>query len=1288
MGGLAMRKLYILAMAAIAASGALTGCVQETGSDSLDPTLVCFHASIEDNGTKTSYAGSGKVDWSESDVIRYYMSKNGTVSEYTVPQSGHKTDINVAVVPGSSFFVAAYGGEGISSNTSTSFTLTGAVKAEQNGSFANAHVAACRTEDVSGATALSFYNLTSLVSFSISRTDISYVTFTAIGGEPLHGNGTLKIDFSQNNTPSASFGSSTGNSIRIDLEGPGVYYISTLPTTLSQGFRLEYYSSSNVLLGHTDATKSQTLARNGLLKLGPLERHIESETPTGGSDSGVYLGIIGFNQMLYRYPIGILNEDSKPGFTTFVEELPSKDGTLLYYSVDEAINSLLSAEFPSDLFNVSLVTFTDGLDQGSMMMTSLYESDEEYLEAIGKRIAEEKVSSFPISAYSIGLRGSDVTDVNKFRSNLKALASTDANAYEVTSMSAVNSKFQDIAENVNSSTYTYSISLKIPGPSNGTKVRFTLDNVSSATNSQKYIEGVFNLKSKTLTDVVYYGLTSTTGSTVQGTVEGIFVTFSFEGLQTSDNSFIQQGNIKQWNYVTSTSSWQVNSEFSPAQNSTIGHSKRSAVVMLLLDCSSSLGSKFSTMQQGADSFISILAEAAEDKYSVASVTLDKTELTLLLGGSGTLTATILPATALEKGLTWTSSDERVVTVDQNGKVTAVGLGKASITVTTVDGAKTASCEATVNQLVESITLDKTEIEIYVGDDPTPLIATILPESATDKSLTWQSSKTSVATVDSEGKVTAVSKGSATVTVKANDGSNVSAECLVTVVLKLTKPDSVAAVDLGLPSGLKWASCNVGAINPEGYGEYFAWGETEPKDYYDGSSYKWCNGNTFHLTKYCPASTKNYWAGSGSPDNKTFLDLDDDAASANWGGSWRMPTSQEWTELERNCIWTWTSDYNGTGVKGMIVTAGNGNSIFLPAAGYMQNGNRSGSGSRGEYWSADSSSSSYPEFGYGAYLKDDGNFGFCTSVRDKGLSVRPVFGDRVESITLSQTELEMYLGDDPVSIIATLLPDNTTKHLKWTSSLPSVATVDADGKVTAVSFGSTKITVKAINGSSAGTTCTVTVKLNPIKPDFVEAVDLGLPSGLKWASCNVGALKIEDYGAYFAWGEKEPKTDYNWTTYKYGFAGADQDNIKLIKYCSSNGASYWAEYGSPDNRTVLYLSDDAARANWGGGWRMPTEAEWTELVYNCSWGWTDNYNETGIKGRIATGSNGNSIFLPAAGGRNGTGPYDVGLICYYWSSTLTSPPYFAWKAYFDSDYVYLTLNGGYRCDGLPVRPVTE
>ena len=659
-------------------------------------------------------------------------------------------------------------------------------------------------------------------------------------------------------------------------------------------------------------------------------------------------------------------------------------------------------------------------------------------------------------------------------------------------------------------------------------------------------------------------------------------------------------------------------------------------------------------------------------------------LEIITGRTSTLTATVSPDNATYKNITWGSSDESIATVDATGKVTAVSIGKATITAYSADASKTACCEVTVCQLIESITLDKTELEMYVGDAPVTLVATVLPDVFTMKNLTWTSAYPEVATVDSDGKVTALSKGSTKISVRATDGSGVSTACMVTVKLNLSKPDSVEAVDLGLPSGLKWASCNVGATKPFEYGEYFAWGETQPKENYNWWTYKWCNGDYNLLTKYC---TRNYYWNSSEPmDNKSVLDPEDDVASANWGGGWRMPTDEEWTELWTKCKWTWTSDYNGTGIAGRIVTSimsgYETKSFFLPAAGHRCDTDLYNVGS-GDYWSSslgagDPYDAWYVTFGSGLY-----NFRSC--YRSYGLSIRPVYCIHPVSVTLDKSELSLFVGASDI-LTATVLPnDATNKSISWSSSDESVAAVDQNGKVTAVSIGKASITVTTIDGAKTGS-CEVTVKTNFNKPDSVEAVDLGLPSGLKWASCNVGASKPEEYGAYFAWGESAPKSDYNWTTYKWCNGGPD----KLTKYCTNS--SYWGSSAPMDNKTLLDSDDDAASANWGGGWRMPIHEEWTELMENCTWTWTSNYNGTGIAGRIVTsnitGYETKSIFLPAAGYRDGTGPEDVGSCGYYWSSSLSTLDMFyssiAWYVHISIGNLYRGTSSRYR--GQSIRPV--
>ena len=363
---------------------------------------------------------------------------------------------------------------------------------------------------------------------------------------------------------------------------------------------------------------------------------------------------------------------------------------------------------------------------------------------------------------------------------------------------------------------------------------------------------------------------------------------------------------------------------------------------------------------------------------VGEITLSSTSMELLIGQTGQLTATILPDNATYKGLVWTSSDESVATVDVTGKVTAVSIGTVSIAAHSADGKKSASCEVTVLQKAESITLDQTSLEMYVGDEPITLVATIFPQNTSDKSVTWTSSNSSVATVDSDGKVTAVSKGTTTISVKATDGSNVSAACMVTVRTIRTDTNGRNYVDLGLPSGLKWASMNVGATKPEEYGEYFAWGETQPKSNYAWSTYMWCNGSFNTLTKY------NTDSSYGTVDNKTVLDPEDDAAHVNWGGSWRMPTDDEWTELRTKCTWTWTTQ---NGVNGRLVTGPNGKRIFLPAAGYRCDTRFIDAGSNGRYWSS-SLCTDDPHCASNVFFNSD-RVDWNGSGRFYGFSVRPV-----------------------------------------------------------------------------------------------------------------------------------------------------------------------------------------------------------------------------------------------------------------------------------------------------------
>ena len=191
---------------------------------------------------------------------------------------------------------------------------------------------------------------------------------------------------------------------------------------------------------------------------------------------------------------------------------------------------------------------------------------------------------------------------------------------------------------------------------------------------------------------------------------------------------------------------------------------------------------------------------------------------------------------------------------------------------------------------------------------------------------------------------------------------------------------------------------------------------------------------------------------------------------------------------------------------------------------------------------------------------------------------------------------------------------------------------------------------------------------------VKWVDLGLPSGLLWADRNVGAKSPEDYGNYYAWGETTPKEFYDWSTYAYSNAlGA------FTKYCS---ISDYGLNGFTDSLTTLEASDDAATVNLGNSARMPKKDEWKELMDNTSTTWT---TRNGVYGRLLTGFNGNSIFLPAAGYRITTSLYNTDEGGYYGSSSLCETiPDCEWTFYF---YSYTQdLGDDYRKCGFSVRAV--
>lgn len=496
----------------------------------------------------------------------------------------------------------------------------------------------------------------------------------------------------------------------------------------------------------------------------------------------------------------------------------------------------------------------------------------------------------------------------------------------------------------------------------------------------------------------------------------------------------------------------------------------------------------------------------------------------------------------------------------------------------------------------------------------------------------------------EGKIMAVATGSFRVVASYGDYT-------IELTVTVNEPEIVAeAVDLGL--SVKWATNNLGAETPSQYGYYYAWGETDPKASFGISNYKWYNDSTGEYTKYVINSNNvTYY------DEKTVLDLEDDAARKLWGDTWRIPSSEEFDELLENCSWELTSVNGIYGYKVTSLIEGyTDNYIFLPFAGYNSSLSL---GSAGYYRTSDLTQKR-DDYSFVLYIGANENYYTSYWTRYNGLSIRPVQGygaADADTVMLDTNELQLNVGQIYQMSAYGYTADGKTiavDGLTWATSDSTVATVN-NGVITAVAEGTATITATYNNKVIE---CSVTV-FDTSKPQYV---DLGL--SVKWATFNVGATSPSEVGDYYAWGAIDTTSTYSWETYRF-FTGyiEDEDNqiAQVSKYLND---SYYGE--NVDNLTVLESADDVASVKWGGNWRIPTRAEIEELINLCEWEWTEYDGVYGYKvtSRV-TGFMDRSIFLPE----------------YFWSSSLLESN--ALGAYALAGQ---KIGAYYRRAGFAIRPV--
>lgn len=460
------------------------------------------------------------------------------------------------------------------------------------------------------------------------------------------------------------------------------------------------------------------------------------------------------------------------------------------------------------------------------------------------------------------------------------------------------------------------------------------------------------------------------------------------------------------------------------------------------------------------------------------------------------------------------------------------------------------------------------------------------------------------------------------------------------------------VDLELPSGTLWATMNIGANKIEDFGEYYAWGESEAKLVFSWYNYKYYKVRYSERPNAFP--TYNELENIGEEIQNTKYD----AAHVIMEGTWVMPTKAQIDELQDSsyCEWTWIN--NGYCVKSKI----NGKSIFLPAAGLTESDLDDASNSG--YYQSSTLCEGIPSCNYFLCFHI-GNHSTNGSSIYYGRTIRPVICATASSEPSVTTGQPIYNDKSTATVLNCEIKGKWSSVLNhgicWnTSGNPTVSDYyKVEGHRGVPSYNSVingleegktyYIRAYATNnvGTSYGEEIIYTHKNNNTsdgKQNGHDYVDLGLPSGTKWATMNIGASAPEDYGNYYAWGETETKEDYSWNTYTYFF----DNNGNYVPYDDN----WHVESGELKDigSNIAGTQYDVAHMKWGDSWQIPTSAQMDELQNReyCEWIWTFL---NGVKGYIITSKlNGKSIFLPACGVFYSCEQQHMNTDGHYWLST--------------------------------------
>ena len=460
------------------------------------------------------------------------------------------------------------------------------------------------------------------------------------------------------------------------------------------------------------------------------------------------------------------------------------------------------------------------------------------------------------------------------------------------------------------------------------------------------------------------------------------------------------------------------------------------------------------------------------------------------------------------------------------------------------------------------------------------------------------------------------------------------------------------VDLGLPSGTLWATCNLGANLPEEYGDYFAWGETQPKDNFSWTNYQYCMGSFNTLTKYCNNPDIGY---NGFTDDLTTLEPSDDAATANWGDDWRMPTEGEWQELYQNTTVTWTTR---NGVNGRLFTASNGNSLFLPAAGYRNESTPEATGIIGDYWTS-SLDTDYPSGALSFFFNSNNYYiSFCN--RLYGRNVRAVRSGSQNNaptgaingkFTINADGDQVYFSQGNLQYIGSA----STPYWKFADNQWDVL-----GTTTGQNSSSQNVDRDLFGWGTSGWNNGNT---------YYRPWDTNSSSGSGGSYGPPGQYDLTGTYANADWGVYNPISNGGNQANQWRTLTHSEWAYVFNTRTTSSGIRY-AKANVNDVNGVILLPDD-----WSSG---------TYSLSNTNSSGASFSSNTISASQWNTLEQAGAVFLPAAGWR-GTSVFDVGSYGYYWSASCSGDSR-AWYVYFGDGVLSTGNDSYYRHYGRSVRLV--